>query len=109
MGKESSIVWFAKLCLKPEFSPWLLENSNFKRPLENRTLLVKSLLCVDWRLTCALQSTGLRHSCLLIFKAKSRNLSTAEVDDMENSCDIALVPLSPSSLLVLSLEQRITK
>lgn len=66
-------------------------------------------VCVTWRLTCSPSSVGMKHTCLLIFKEKFRNLSTAEIGNteeisnaeeigsMENSCAIAFVPLSPSS------------
>jgi len=46
----------------------------------------------------------------VIFVAKFRNLSTTEmIGNMENACAVALVPLSPSSVLALSLGQRIIK
>lgn len=101
MGKESSVVWFAKFLFKHRVLSLLAGKLQFQEATGKQDPVIKSLLWVKWRLTCALSSTGMRHSSLLIFKAKSRNLSTPELGNMEKSCDIALVPLSPSSLLGL--------
>lgn len=78
--QKSSILWFAKFLFKSRMLFLLAGKLIFQETAGKQDPFSKVItVCVHWRLTCSLSGIGMRHTCLLIFKAKFRNLSMAEI------------------------------